>query len=769
MNDDSKTHFDKRPLPAGATGRSLLLAAGVLLANPLAWAQASQARTGSAAAAPILAETVVTGARSERALEDVPASIDLLEGDALDPARVQDIRDLVRDLPNVSVRRAPQRFGGVLGSTGRDGNAGFNIRGLEGNRVLLTVDGVRMPRSYGFGPAAFGRDYFDLGLISRVELVRGASSALHGSDGLAGMVAMFTTEPKDLLQPGQTLGGRALASHASEDGMSRVGATLAGQASESLQWLLGAHTARSHELDNMGGNTEQNFRRTAPNPQQDRQSAVLGKLVLKPGAAWQHTFTLEHMDRSSEVEAYSGRGPTIIAGRTLWNVTDLDGSTELSRSRLSWEGRWRLGQPWADHVRATLAWQEAESRAVTFERRNTLAGVALPLRSRDQTYTERLLQLALQAEKSTPLGAHWNNKLVYGLDLSSTDMSDLTTGLAPPAGETFPLKRFPDSTERLSALFVQSELLSERWSVIPALRYDQVSLKASASPLYMNNRVPASLSENAVSPKLGVIFRPAPGWSVYGNLAAAFRAPSPHQLNSFFENLTSPSPYRTIPNPDLRPESGRTLELGLRQRGRTLSWDAAVFAGRYQDFIEENVRVGGAGTRASPTEFQSVNRARVRLSGFELKGKLALSPATDLRLAYGQTQGRDSVAKQPLNSVNPAQLVLGLEHRTGPWQLGATLTHTARKRVEDIAQPAAAVPPGQAASAPFAPPAYTTLGLTAAWQMRPGLRLSAAVHNLSDRKYWEWANVRGIAANSPVLDAFTAPGRNFTVALSADF
>ena len=34
--------------------------------------------------------------------------------------------------------------------TGRDQNSGFNIRGLEGNRVLMLVDGVRLPRSYTF-------------------------------------------------------------------------------------------------------------------------------------------------------------------------------------------------------------------------------------------------------------------------------------------------------------------------------------------------------------------------------------------------------------------------------------------------------------------------------------------------------------------------------------------------------------------------------------------------------------------------------------------
>jgi len=43
------------------------------------------------------------------------------------------------------------------------------------------------------------------------------------------------------------------------------------------------------------------------------------------------------------------------------------------------------------------------------------------------------------------------------------------------------------------------------------------------------------------------------------------------------------------------------------------------------------------------------------------------------------------------------------------------------------------------------------------------------VRNLTDRTYWEWGNVRGIAGTSPVLDAYTAPGRSVSMALVSTF
>lgn len=700
----------------------------------------------------------MSGARSERAVEDVPASTDVISGDALDPARVQDIRDLVREVPNMSVRRAPQRFGAVtgasVGSNGREGNAGFNIRGLDGNRVLLTVDGIRVPReltSGVFGSASFGRDYYDLGLISRVEVVRGASSALYGSDGLAGMVAMLTSEPKDLLKTGQTLGGRVALRADSEDDSRGVGVTLAGAPNDTVQWLGSVQLGRSAALDNQGENRALNSTRTAPNPQKDKSVAALGKVVLTPGGGQRHTLTLEHVDKSSEVEAYTARA-TAMGSTSL----DVDGTADMQRTRMSWDGRWRLASAWADELRATVGYQQAETQEIATELRTGTPNY----RTRDVTYTEKLWQGVLQAEKARSLGPEWGQKLIYGVDVSVADMDNLVTGVGAPSYETYPLKRFPPTRETNTALFVQSEFATERWSLIPALRYDRFDLKAETDPLYPSQ--PASLSDSALSPKLGAIFRAGDGISLFANMAAGFKAPSALQLNNNFRNTQAS--YQTIPNPNLKPERSRTLELGARDTAGPVQWEAAVFTGRYKDFIEELVPVRGtAGNPADPLTYQAVNRGQVRLSGFELKGKLALGRATDLRMAYGQTRGEDTRLGVPLNSVNPARLVLGVDHRVGDWMLGAALTHTAKKSASDINTTTPNI------ANQFAPPAYTTLDLRASWQVSRWTRLSAALHNLTNRKYWEWSNVVGVAANSPVLDAYTAPGRSLSVALVTDF
>jgi hemoglobin/transferrin/lactoferrin receptor protein len=189
-------------------------------------------RTGHDAAVQVAAlkEIVVSGSRNEQSVEDIPQTIDVINAADIEQGQIRDIRDAAKKIPNVSVRRAPARFGLAQGDTGREGNAGFNIRGLDGNRVLMMVDGIRIPRSYAFSPNSFGRDSLSIDLIKRIEIVKGPASALYGSDGIAGLVNFITNEPDDYLKDGKTLGGRASIGYSGDNSETAVSGTIAGRA-----------------------------------------------------------------------------------------------------------------------------------------------------------------------------------------------------------------------------------------------------------------------------------------------------------------------------------------------------------------------------------------------------------------------------------------------------------------------------------------------------------------------------------------------------------
>lgn len=223
----------------------------------------------------------------------------------------------------------------------------------------------------------------------------------------------------------------------------------------------------------MGTRDTSDTSRTTPNPQHNEDNAVLAKVVLRPSAAQRHVVTLEHVEKQADVNLLSSRAPlpltgspTAIAGA----VRDENSSRTMDRSRFTWDGRYTLGASWADQLQTVLAVQHASSRQVGTSVRNTL-----PLRVRDNSYSEDTWQAGLQAEKTLRTPGGWAHKLTYGIDHIRSDISNVYTGVAPLPPEVFPLKRFPDTRETSSAVYVQAESVIDRWSITPGLRHTRSS------------------------------------------------------------------------------------------------------------------------------------------------------------------------------------------------------------------------------------------------------------------------------------------------------
>ncbi|MDO4705093.1 MAG: TonB-dependent hemoglobin/transferrin/lactoferrin family receptor [Comamonadaceae bacterium] len=712
--------------------------------------------TDAASAANELPAVLVTGSRSERALREVPASAQVVEAQQLEEAQIDDIRELAETLPGVTVERRSNRMT-INSRDGRSGNAGFNIRGLDGNRVLMLVDGVRMPRNYSFG--ASSRDNVDFGLLERVEIIKGPSSSLYGSDGIGGVVQFFTRQPGSYLKDGKTLGGQAGLAYEGQSRSMRAGATVAGQASESVQWLLSASALKGHALDTRGDNDSASELRTKPNPEDARDAALLGKLVWSPSARQSHSFSAEYVSKRDELELLSqygsvSRGVTTLTAR---------GDTDNRRKRLSWQGRFELDAPVADTLRTTVAHQRLRSLEHFENTRKNRPGQV-----RNVLDHENLWQVSAQAEKTLRSGdlAH---KLAYGVDYARTKADNLQTGVTPPAGETFPLKRFPDTTESAVGLFVQNEIIGNGWSLIPGLRWDKYRI--SVDPAGFAGQA-SGKSGSALSPRLGATLDLSQDWTLYGQWASGFRTPSADQLNRFFENPIGH--YRTEANPDLKPEKAQHVELGLKGQGQNWRLEAAVFHGRYRDFILDNQTVRGTGRPGDPLVFRAVNIGRANISGFEIAGEYRLGDmaggSLSMPAAFSMARGRDKSTGKPINSVQPPRLNLGLRYATADWSLRLDMAHRQGKKAKDVA---GASDPRAGAVEYFRPATSTVFDLGGQWRLlrhaSGDVRLNATVHNLTNRKYWRWSDVQGLSAKLPTLDAYSQPGRKFSLSLVASF
>ena len=737
---------------------SLVLGTALLgmMATP-GWAQAVDGTVPQEQADP--GRITVIATRVPVALEDVPATVSIITDEQIADELVTDIKDLVRFEPGVSVRRAPARFGAAAGTTGRAGNEGFNIRGIGGNRVLIQVDGVRVPDGFSFGAQSAGRgDYVDLGLIRSVEILRGPASALYGSDGLAGAVSFITADPVDFLQPGAEVGGLARAAYNSAD--EEWVETLIGAARLGRWSIMAAYTRRDFQkLDNQGDVGGTGALRSEPNPQDGSSDALLGRIVLDVGGGHRLRLTGETLRNRLSTDVLSGLSPTIDR---------LQARDTGERARVSADWTWNAGGV-LDFAHAAAYWQNGEDRQFTAEDRTPATD-----RTRLNTFENEVYGGAADARFrfATSALAH---RIVFGGDFSVTEQKGLRDGTVPPVGEIYPTRAFPTTGFTRIGLFLTDEIALGRnrdggdlLTLYPALRFDHYDLSPQDDPLLDVDS--AQQDGSRVSPKFGAVLAPA-GWlRVFGNYAQGFKAPEPGEVNQFFSNLAFG--YTSRPNPDLGPERSESFEGGVRFVGEGAQLEVTGFSGTYKDFISQEV-VGGSFTPRDPAVYQFINLGRVEIDGFEVKGDAELPFGLTGRFALSYAKG-DQIdpdgTRRPLSTVDPLKIVGGMGYSDPAGRFGGQViaTYSARK--------SAGRTDGVCTAACYRPDSFVILDATAHLRLAEGVTLRAGIFNIFDEKYAWWSDVRGLnAAQVPgtagyvPLDAFTQPGRNASASLSCRF
>lgn len=132
----------------------------------------------------------------------------------LDRAQVLSIRDLVQDTPGVAVVEQ-----------GRGASTGYTMRGVDKNRVAVSVDGIAQIQSYlvqkrdhGDGREGSGAiNEIELENIATAQISQGANGSEFGSGALGGAVSFYTKGASDVLDDNKSLGFSYKTSYASKD------------------------------------------------------------------------------------------------------------------------------------------------------------------------------------------------------------------------------------------------------------------------------------------------------------------------------------------------------------------------------------------------------------------------------------------------------------------------------------------------------------------------------------------------------------------------
>lgn len=732
-----------------------------------------------------LDEITVSATRIAQPVSDVPASVSVIRlNDLFNP--VASLRDLARAEPGVS---APAAFG-ATGNAPRNFPTArsFNIRGLDGNRVLIQVDGVRQPEQFTFGNAQLiGRDYFEPSLYRTAEILKGSASALYGSDAVGGVLSFISPAPTALL------------TEAKRDLLAGLSSTYASATGE---WTHTASAAaRSGPLAAVATATHREGHQAEPNgsfpadPSEFKIDAALFRVDYTPATGRTLFLTGETFTKSTDASF-----PSLITA----TFADQTGRQRITRDRATLGYDVTSPSGYFRNLQARLSWQGAKVRETYVTRQSIPVGPPPPapqtyvprLRLRDSDFRNRGFSGSVQVESAARLGdrAH---RILWGLDGSQTKQTrnedfsqfDGTTGAFLNkifVGENFPLKRIPDGEVARYAFFAQDEITLDAaqhfigtWGV----RLDHYRLSVTDDALYQNlakGTPPVGFDQWAVAPKLGLLWHVSAQETFFARYHRGFRNPTNEDLNGSIVNLTTPPVfYRTKPNPALKAETSDSFDFGMRARRPGASYVVSVFYNAYANFIDTFSPTRDPqlpSTPGDPVIYQSKNISRARIHGAEATVELPLGhyekslAGMTWSNSFAWSRGDNLQDGKPLNSIEPPKWVSALSYAAKEqWGVRFTATTHARQRRADTSAILALWDGRPPTPVQFVPAGVTLLDLTGYVNFTKNLRASAGLYNLTDRQYWFWQDVRELDRGRADLARFAQPGINARLTLTLSF
>jgi hemoglobin/transferrin/lactoferrin receptor protein len=688
-------------------------------------------------------QVVVVAHKDERSIRDVAANVTVLSRGDLNAELATSMGDAFRYVPGVDHEGAGTRFG----------TESINIRGIGGNRVAILVDGVPLADQFDTGSFSNAtRDFIDAGLIQDIEVLHGPASALYGSSAIGGVVAIRTPDPSDIARRGK-LGAEFLGTWQGKDNSAQ------GQAMVALDdksfGLLGGYSWRSGEQVDSAAADD-----SLDTQDYERETALL-KFVADN--RFGHTFRASVLRQ--EGHTLSDLNSMLGAGRYR-STTALEGDDRQRLDVINLAYDFGSPEGWIDSGMLRGFFEQADIDQYTLDER---AAARTPVSiDRLFSYDQEVRGIELNLWKNFA-GTTVSHRVGIGIEHRDRRTEEFRDGLSTDLatgeqtnvllGEVFPLRDFPISDTIETAAFIEDTIsIGEKWTIIAGLRADRYELTPDVDAMYRADYPDyetTRLDESDVSPKLGVIASITPGVDVYFQYAHGFRAPPYSDANVSLELPLFG--VRAVPNPDLGSESSDGLDVGLRWYGLRSTARVSVFRTRYKDFIETKVNVG-TDPVSGYTQFQSQNIEDTTIEGIEAGWALRFGKLEQLALdgsAY-YARGDNEGSGKPVNSVGPAQAVVGFSWFSADEKRQLRLKGTFTDAYDRVDETAGAL---------FKPAGHAVFDLYLTQTLGEMAILRAGLHNLTDRTYWNWSDVRGLAPDDPILPYLAQAGRTASLSL----
>ncbi|CAI8350841.1 MAG: Colicin I receptor [Flavobacterium sp. SCGC AAA160-P02] len=685
--------------------------------------------------------------------------------------------DILATIPGIKVQKSQMGGGSPV------------IRGMESNRVLLVVDGVRMNNAIYRKGHLQNTITVSPNQLDRTEIVFGPSSVIYGSDALGGVIHFFTKTPKlstktkintSFFNRFSSINNEITSNASVEISTKKWGSFTSVSYSDFGDLKMGKN--RSHGFNNWGKvfdyseNTNSFFSETAtansdPNLQRNtgyNQTDLLQKFFiplskktdLKLNFQYSTSSQIPRFDRLDEKDEgtlkfaewyYGPQQRLLISPQFVINPR----------------------KTWIDKGTITLAYQNIKESRI--QRR---------FLSLDRSYrNENVAIFSLNGDFSIPIQQKQNRLLTYGFEFSHNDVSSNAFGRTLDVSgneiigfsDNFPVQsRYPDGGSRYdsyAAYMGYRQDLNSKSTLNTGIRFTQTNLEATWIDLSFIDlpETNIKLNNSAFTATIGYVYKPTKNWQLNTVLSSGFRSPNIDDIGRVREK----SGNITVPNIHLKPEFAYSTEIGIQKYFNKKKF--RIGFNTYYTLLEHYIIRDDFFMNGHQLTYDdemtnivaNQNRGNAYILGYtaSYQGKLSEKISSSGFITY--TKGKTYDTKEPLSSIPPLFGQFDLNYIDKKLQVGASLRFNSKKDITTFnltegidnhdLTPVVNENAIDDLDIYFGSPSWITFGFNSSYIFNKNWKLQVIVSNLLDEHYREFAS------------GISAPGRNFSFSLITTF
>jgi hemoglobin/transferrin/lactoferrin receptor protein len=703
-------------------------------------------------------EVVVSATRWSQTSRNIPSRISIISPKDVALSNPQTAADLLGSSGEVFIQKSQQGGGSPM------------IRGFSTNRLLYTIDGVRMNSAIFRAGNIQNVISLDAFAIENTEVFFGPGSIIYGSDAIGGVMSFHTLTPQLSPTEKPLFSGKAVSRYSSANNEisnhfdinigykrwssvtsfthSRFGDLRMGINGPD-EYLKRYYVQRIDNIDRIIENPDP----LSQNPTGYSQMNLMQKIRFSPNDKWDFQFGF-HYSETEEYSRYDRLIETQGNGLPVYAVSNY-GPQIWMMNNFSISHNWR--NKVYDRMTIRLAQQYFEESRI--DRRFN--------HQRLRTNLEEVEAYSTNIDFEKSANKH---RIYYGMEYVLNDVTSTGSAIDIRDGSSLAVPdRYPASQWSSYAGYVNYQFIASNKFLIQAgARFSAFNIRSDFArhlEFYPFDFANSTLKNTATTGSIGIVYSPTETWKISANGSTGFRAPNVDDIGKVFDFVDG---ELVVPNTSLNAEYAYNGEISLSKIfGENVKIDATGFYTYLNHaMVRRPFQVNGQDSILYDGRMNKVfaiqNAAYGTVYGFNAGIEIKLPAGFSFYSRYNYQLGKEELDNgeiSPSRHASPAFGMTRLTYQKDKLSMQFYTMYSAEVSFENLNPEERSKPIIYAIDEngnPFSPSWYT-LNFKALYQFHQNFSVSAGLENLTDQRY------------RPYSSGLVAPGRNFIISLRATF